>query len=314
MTNAFKRIITAIIKAFKRMFNAFRRKTRDLPGSPDIRVIGARRSGKTTFLAALAYWPNAKPDSPIESVSPFDDETAKLISMAQDLLENGLPFAGNYLAEDPNDLPFYTLLIEMKPAFQLAGNIRFQVSCRDYPGELMEELRNGSTSSAVLRNYLDDCADASGILLLIDGTSKEDRKYSQALDKLKAELNIRLTGQGKNLNTYRIALVFSKAEQASIWVHRHDIQKFINLKFPRTQGSLEKWRKEWGCSVNFFFCSAFGMKGKPPKPNVRVEVKDTGATCGVIDRTQYWRPFGLVAPIYWLHTGKDDRRLRKMED
>ncbi len=314
MIEVFKRIINSIIRFFRSMFNGLRRRTRDLPGNPDLRIIGARRSGKTTFMAALAYWPNAKPDSPIESVNPFDDDTARLIAMAQDILENGLPFAGNYPVEDLSQLPLYTLLIEIKPAFSLGGNLRFQVSCREYPGELIEDLRNRSTASRGLSNYLDDCADGSGLLLLIDGTAKEDRKYAQAFDRLKTELNIRLTGQGKNLSSYRIAVVFSKTEQGTVWIHRYDIKKFISLKFPQTQNTIQKWRKEWGCSVNYFFCSAFGMKGNPPQPNVRIEERDREGTRSVIDRPQYWRPFGLVAPIYWLHTGKDDQRLRKMED
>jgi len=314
MTNVFNRIIKAIIRAVRKMLNVLTRRTRNLQGEPEFRIIGPRRSGKTTFMAALARWPETKPDSPIESVNPFDDETAILINMAKDILENGLSLAGNRLKEDPNQFPpLYTLLITMKPVFRLGGKIRFQVSCRDFPGEIIEKLRN-STPDAILQNYLDDCANASGLLLLIDGTAREDQKYAQAFENLKGQLNIRLIGQNKNLNSYRIAVVFSKAEQSQVWIYRNDIQKFINLRFPKTQRTIQKWSNDWRCSVNYFFCSAFGMIGSPPKQNVRVETRDAGATTGVIAYPQFWRPFGLVGPIYWLHTGKDDQRLRKMED
>ena len=47
------------------------------------------------------------------------------------------------------------------------------------------------------------------------------------------------------------------------------------------------------------------MKGNPPRPNVRM-MQGGGA---VIDRPKFWRPFGLIAPIYWLYTGKEDSKL-----
>jgi hypothetical protein len=61
----------------------------------EFRIIGPRRSGKTTYLSALAYWPNAKPDSPIEKVIPGDDDTAKLIAMAKDIRLFGNCYANN---------------------------------------------------------------------------------------------------------------------------------------------------------------------------------------------------------------------------
>ena len=42
--------------------------------------------------------------------------------------------------------------------------------------------------------------------------------------------------------------------------------------------------------------------------------RDEAGTYGVIANPAVWRPFGLVAPIYWLYTGKDDRRLREIEE
>ncbi|BAZ28856.1 hypothetical protein NIES4074_12910 [Cylindrospermum sp. NIES-4074] len=296
------------------MINAFRRIPRDLPGNPDIRIIGPQSSGKTTFMASLARWPNAKLDSPIQSVNPFDDESGRLIAIAQDILENGLSMAPTRPDEDVHSLPLYTLLIELKPAFQIGNignNLRFQVSCREYSGEIIKDLRGGS-SGINLSDYLDDCADSSGLLLLVDGTSREDNHYAQAFATLQTELNVRLIGRNKNLRQYRIAVVFSKAEQAQVWIHRYDIQKFTNRRFPKTKETLNKWSKTWRCPMNYFFCSAFGMKGSPATPNVKVQSRESGGTYAVIDNTSVWRPFGLVAPIYWLHTGKDDQRLRDL--
>lgn len=292
------------------MIQAFRTQTpRDIQGSPDIRIIGPRSSGKTAFMAALARWPNAKSDSPILSVSPFGDDAARLINIAQDILEQGMPLAPTRRDDDANNLPLYSLLIELKSAFLVGRNVRFQITCRDYAGEVFQELRNG-VSTLDFTTYLDDCANSSGLLLLLDGSSTEDRQYSQALARLQTELADRLVGRNISLRSYRIAIVFNKAELNHVWIYRHQIDKFVNLKFPKTKATLQEWSRTWGCPVNYFFCSAFGMKGNPPQPNFKKQSRDSAGTSGVIANPSVWRPFGLVAPIYWLYTGKDDQRLR----
>jgi len=289
----------------------------EIAGNSEIRVIGPRRSGKTSFMAALARWPNADPNSPIQAVDPFDNEAGRLIEMAKDILEDGRELAGTDYDNTTYNLPTYTLLITLKPGLlnhpmaHLRGKpIRIQVSCREYSGEIIRDLCNMATAEARLRNYLDDCASASGLLLLLDGTAKTDREYAQALENLQRELNERLSLDKRVFKDYRIAVVFSKCEQAPVWVYQKDIQKFANLKFSSTQEVLRRWRNLWGCQVNYFFCSAFGMKGTPPKPNVTVINKDKGGTCAVIENPSIWRPLGLVAPLYWLQTGKEDARLR----
>jgi hypothetical protein len=95
-------------------------KPKELTGESEFRLIGPRKSGKTTFLAALARWPNASKDSPIESVAPYDDDTENLVARAQDILENGLDFAGDSVPDQPGDLLTYTLQqISSKPTTRL---------------------------------------------------------------------------------------------------------------------------------------------------------------------------------------------------
>jgi Double-GTPase 1 len=295
------------------MTNASRTLPRNLQGNSDIRIIGDRSAGKTTFLAALARYPNAKSDTPVQSVYPFDENAARLIAMAQDILENGLALAPTRKDEDVNQLAIYTFLIELKRKFFSSQNVRLQISLREYSGEIIKDLLTSLPTNS-FRAYLDDCANASGMLLLIDGTSREDKLYAQALTRLQAELNERLIGRNKRLRNYRIAIVFSKAEQAQIWCNRHDIKQFVNLHFPQTQIILKTWSQTWRSPVNYFFCSAFGMKGYPPQPNVKVETRDSSGTYGIIANPAVWRPFGLIAPIYWLHTGKDEQNLRDIEE
>lgn len=290
-------------------------KTPLIQGNGEIRIIGGRSSGKTTLMAALAYWPNGNPqNSPIQSVEPFDTETAQLIDMAQDILENGQQLPPSRLGQQS----LYSLIIQLKANFLLnplaatiGRNIRLQVSCREYSGELVEQLRN-NLDDLNLNNYLDDCALASGLLVLIDGTSMLDREYAQALDKLQSELNFRLTNNNRDKRKYRIAFVFSKAEHPQVWNYQKNIKQFIGLRFPKTQIALQNWRRIWGCQVACFFCSAFGTMGDPPQPNCKIIHQDDKATRAVIYRPQFWKPFGLIAPIYWLHTGQGDVRLRQI--
>lgn len=287
---------------------------RNLPGNPEIRIIGARSAGKTTYLSALARYPNARQDSPIQNIHPFNESAAKLISMATDILENGLSLAPTR-KEEINNVPTYTFLIELKSNIFSRKNLRFQISLREYCGEIIKDLLyDTDIANYTLRTYLDDCAEASGILLLIDGTSREDDLYAQAFTHLQIELNERLISRNRRLRNYRIAVAFTKAEQAEVWVYRHNIKEFINLHFPQMQSTLSAWAKIWGCPVNHFFCSAFGMKGYPPQPNIKAQNRDNSGVSGIIANPSVWRPFGLVAPIYWLHTGKDNQKLRDIEE
>jgi hypothetical protein len=157
---------------------------KDLPSNGGIKIIGPRKSGKTAFMAALARWPNADIASPIQSIDPYDDSAGQLIGMAKDILEDGKELSGTeYNAQQ---MPTYTLLITLKPSLfkhpiaKLRGkSIRFEVSCCEYSGELIKDLRSNGRSQ-VMESYLDDCATSRGLLLLIDGTSNSDREYAEA--------------------------------------------------------------------------------------------------------------------------------------
>lgn len=284
---------------------------RNLPGNGDIRIIGDRACGKTTFLAALAYWPNHDPtNSPIQSIDPFDPVTAELIDKAENILKKGARLDPTDNPENPGELPLYTLLIELKPRFaifpKLNRNVRIQVSCKEYGGELIEDLRKPPTSK--LNEYLSECASASGLLILIDGLSQtQDGQYAQAFKNLESELQPRLINSNRRLADYRIAVVFAKGEQSPIWTSRDNLPDFVSRKFRQTQLAFQRWTSKWGCSIEYSVCSAFGMiPGEPPTPNVQ------GGNYGVIAREEYWKPFGLVAPIYWLYTGRHDSRLRNI--
>ena len=276
----------------------------DLPGQGDIRIIGDRDSGKTTYLAALAYWPNQKQDSPIEQIEPFDSDTGELCQMAENLLTQGGEFEPTDNEDDPDDMPLYTLLIDLQRKFRLfnKNNLRIQLSCREYGGELFQDLTKSPTSR--LQAYLDDCATASGLMILLDGKGRsKDVKYAKAFDVLREQLTMRLATNNQTTNNRRIALVLTKGEQGEVWSGRKNIPDYLKRKFPKTNKQLQDWSRKWGCPIEYFVCSAFGVIPGVNKPNVKSKNQ------GVILEPNFWRPFGLVSPIYWLYTGNIDKRL-----
>jgi hypothetical protein len=51
---------------------------------------------------------------------------------------------------------------------------------------------------------------------------------------------------------------------------------------------------------------------KYPEPNVNLLQKSRGGVKAVIKNPKLWRPFGLVAPIYWLCKGSRHPDLDKI--
>ncbi|MDD1438649.1 hypothetical protein MEN24_20470, partial [Dolichospermum sp. ST_sed10] len=61
----------------------------------DIRIIGSRKSGKTTYLASLLRLPDElKKQFPGLKITPTSDDAEDLIGAAKNILEKGTVFAG----------------------------------------------------------------------------------------------------------------------------------------------------------------------------------------------------------------------------
>lgn len=275
-------------------------------GTVEFHIIGDRASGKTTYLAALAYWPISLVgiDSPIHSVEPYDDNAQVLLDMAENILLQG------------DDLPpntariSYSLTVNLKQNYleKLTGKPpSIRISCVDYPGEFFKDLRN---NTPIVDRYLNDLQAAAGLLLLIDGTQQtpqDDDNNAKAIKQLDTRLNQRLANTPKLANTpdllknYRIAVVISKAEDAKLWGSLDNIPNFMNRKFPQTQQALNQWKNEWKCQVEYFSCSAFGWMGTRRTPNTTVT--QTTPPKAILRDRYAWKPEGLVQPIFWLQTG-----------
>jgi GTPase SAR1 family protein len=282
----------------------------------EIRVIGPRNSGKTTFLSALADWHDPGFRKPLKAIEPINEDSLSLKRCAEYLLRHGERLKATHLRdEDPFCLPHYLFRLEITPNFWhnplcwlFKRNVRFSLSCRDFAGEFINALKSPS-EHFFIDSFLDDCAFSSGLLVMIDATDslQLDKEYSQAFSTLRRELTSRIRRGGWKVK-YKIAVVFSKADQYKIWKYRKRLKEFISINFPCTQRVFQEWSKDGYCVVSYFACSAFGMRGNPPQPNVIDDVSN--GNCGYLADPTVWQPFGLASAIYWLSTGKVDARLQ----
>ncbi|MBE9188369.1 hypothetical protein IQ270_27985 [Microcoleus sp. LEGE 07076] len=304
------------------MFDWYKNKTtkssvsEPIDRSAQVRVIGDRASGKTAYMASLAYWPNANSSSPVQTVTPLNDDTNELVENAQNILEQGLQLGQTDLKVSVEDVQDYSLSIVLKGQFSWKEPkvtlqpqlVKLNINCRDYSGEFFSDLLH-KTGDSQLTNYLEDCLLANGIMFLADGTShRKDSEYANGLDKFLIALD--RTDISKIQR--RIAFVMTKCEQSELWVNRHKPRELAQARFPQTFRKLQAWQQTGGGQVDYFTTSAFGVLGsKYPEPNsVRIK-RDRGGTSSCIKDPKRWRPFGLVAPIYWLCTGERHKELDK---
>ena len=275
--------------------------------SANLRIIGDRGSGKTGYMAALAFWPNANPDSPVQAVVPLGDNGQELIEKARNILEQGLELEPTGLDASPEDMKDYTISINLKNEYSWQKGMKLTINCKDYSGEFFRDLLH-KAADPQLDRYLDDCLLASGILFLIDGTSyKKDTEYALGMEKFLLGLDKSEMNPGVKR---RIALVITKCEQPELWVNRYKPDLIVDSRFPQTKKKLENWSRNTRGGVNYFITSAFGVLGTQyPEPNSKRTERNEGGTKAIIKDPRHWRPFGLVSPIYWLCTGKRHKQL-----
>ena len=288
----------------------------DLQESATLRVIGDRASGKTTYMAALARWPNANVNSPVQTIMPINTDGEQLITKAQMILEQGLQMEPTALDEDINEIKDYSLSIVLRQQFSLKNLkpgttpslLTLNINCKDYAGEFFSDVLHRA-GDPQLEDYLEDCAQAGGLMLLLDGNARRrDAEYANGIDRLLVSLDRSDIGGTKR----RIALVLTKCEVADLWVSRFKPKDLAEARFPQVCRKLKAWEAIGSGSVDYFTNSAFGMLGTQfPEPNSKKIDRDQFGMRSVLKDPRRWRPFGLVAPIYWLCTGHRHKDLEK---
>lgn len=275
-----------------------------------IRVIGYRSSGKTTFMAALARWPNTSSNSPVQSVTATNEGGQELINKARNILEQGEQLEFTRLDANANEIIDYNINIKLKDKFSWRnpklgkGNriIDLNISCKDYAGEFFNDLLQ-PTNNPRLDSYLEDCVMSDGIALLIDGASHTmDAEYAMGLDKFLKALDRNEIEARKR----RIAVILTKAEHGEVFATRDRPANItVSRRFAQVYQTLQLWHDSKAGKIEFFTASAFGTLGNQYlEPNSTIIRRGAEGTTAVIKTPKLWRPFGLISPLYWLCTGE----------
>jgi hypothetical protein len=273
----------------------------------NIRIIGPRGSGKTTYLAALAYYPDEnRPGQKVKNVKlrPLNDETRELAEKAENIILQGESLEPNDIAGGIDALPFYSFGLEVKPKFHTPFHTPelINVAVRDYPGEIFEELAGSANANPLHREFVDECLEdgVDGCLILLTDWSKEkDQFISRVLTKFTKLMDTK--GRSENL---RIAVAMSKCERGELWSGRLDpTLDLFQQHLPKTTAILQKTLPSK--NLQFYAISTFGVLDRnDPRPN-REDVIGTGGTSSILREPGKWKPYGILEPLYWLSKGKD---------
>jgi hypothetical protein len=270
----------------------------------NIRIIGPRGSGKTTYLAALAYYNRKSQKVKNVRLEPLNDETRELAEKAENIILQGESLEPNDIAGGIDALPFYSFGLEVKPKFHTLFHTPelINVAVRDYPGEIFDELASSVNTNLLHKEFVDECLEdgVDGCLILLTDWNKEkDQFLSRVLTKFTKLMDIR--GRSENL---RIAVAMSKCERGELWSGRLDpTLDLFQQHLPKTTAVLEKTLPSK--NLQFYAISTFGvLERNDPRPN-REDVIGTYSTNSILRDPDKWQPYGLLEPLYWLSKGED---------
>ncbi|PPJ65035.1 serine/threonine protein kinase [Cuspidothrix issatschenkoi] len=282
-----------------------------VPSSPQLEVyqghisiIGPRPSGKITYLATLAYLNNLLKTNSSYSIECLNDDAGCLADDAKYILAQGemLSPMGTHIVER-----YFCFKIKLNNDLSKFNQNQVEISCglNMYPGEFLTGLSlpehiKSNQYNDWLNSRIEQLTETKYLALIIDATAINDIEIAQSLTVLERELNLRINQDDKR--QYRIAVMFSHFDLPQVYPYKNHLNQFVNLKFPHTKLALQIWNNNWNCAVAYFAYSAFGMIGNSSEANCK------GKYAG-IKNGKIWKPFGLIAPIYWLLTGKYDKNL-----
>jgi len=266
----------------------------------NIYVIGPRASGKTTYLAALAYQPlKTKQKNKNFKVQALNEETRELADKAENIILEGASLEPTQrYVKTIDDLKVYSFIIEIQKKWRKLQKINLAV--RDYPGEVFEELESVS-ADPLHEEYMNECLskDTQGCLILLtEWRQGTDKFYKRVFRRF-----IDLMDKQERLHDLRLAVAMSKCERGELWPGRLDPENdLFAIHFPETLSFLKD--NIPSKNLQFYAISTFGVLGnKDPRPNRKEELGQEGKY-SVLRETDNWSPYGMISPLYWLSTGK----------
>jgi Double-GTPase 1 len=269
----------------------------------NIRVIGPRGSGKTTYLAALAYQPvQTGGKTKNFKVQAINEDTRKLAEKAETIIVEGESLEPTgVLVKTIDDVPVYSFNIEINSL--LKGKEKINLAVRDYPGEIFDELELG-LKNQIQTEFLDECLakDVVGCLIMLTEWKKgTDKHYSRVLQRF-----IELMDNQGRMNDLRLAVAMAKCERGELWPGRLEPEiDLFGTHLPKTITVLKE--KIPPRNLSFYAISTFGVLGRNnPRPN-RVEEWGTSGRNSILREPNHWQPYNLISPLYWLSTGRKMR-------
>lgn len=247
-------------------------------------------------MAGLAYW-HRKFKSQDFQIEPVGDDTRKLADQAENIICQGLALEPNPLPHSIDDLPEYSFDIHIKQSFKKE---RIFLVARDYPGEIFDAINSSDPRHS---EYIEECFHprVGGCLILLDRWEpKSDNYYAPLMEQF---IQLRQSYQREDM---RVAVALSKCERGELWSCRLDPERDIfDTHLHQTTKILKKGIASRQ-KLQFFAISTFGVLDpiRNPRPNRRDEVVSDEIwgerrSC-YLRKPGAWRPYGMMAPIYWL--------------
>jgi hypothetical protein len=174
---------------------------------------------------------------------------------------------------------------------------------RDFSGEVFDGLGGGLALTADHENFIRDYClmkDYEGCLLLVSewGQAK-DFYYKRIVQEFIKRIN-----RYRPNKDFRVAVAMSKCERGELWAGRLEPEiDIFETYLPQTTAILRDETKIPKKNLNFYAISTFGVLGRnDPIPN-RTNMLGKN-TQSVLREPPKWQPYNLIAPLYWLSTGK----------
>jgi hypothetical protein len=263
-------------------------------------IIGPRSSGKTTYLAGLAYWPDKQRKSKRSSlftIQAIGDDAKTLKAKAEDIICQGASLPPTDIGGGIYKAPLYQFQIQFKHFLKKLDEISLFV--RDYPGEIFEGLASG-VPNPLHEEFIQKSLmkDVEGCLIFLpEWTNGIDDSYSKILERF-----TELMDREGRLNNLRLAVAMSKCERGELWPGRLEPEiDIFDVHLPKTKETLRA--KIPRHNLQFYTVSTFGvLRRNDPRPN-RIDIAGKGGRHAVLREPSRWRPYNMLAPLYWLSKG-----------
>lgn len=265
----------------------------------NICVIGPRGSGKTSYLAALAYRNRIMGKSKGFKIIPLSDDSRKLAEKAENIICEGESLEPNIIGQEiqtVDDLPYYSFNLEIKK-FVFSQPESFQLNVRDYPGEVFEKIVEQNLSDSIHEEFINECLmkDVVGCLILLTAWDKgADSFYSRVMSRF-----IELMDAHDRTNDLRLAVAMSKCERGELWPGRLDPETdLFGVHLRQTREILRE--KILAQNLRFYAISTFGvLRRTDPRPN-RIDEQGKSGMASVLRDAPHWQPYNMIEPLYWL--------------